>query len=275
MKIGITQRGDACLDLSWVEKLEQMDGAIIISKGFNQQFDKVLINPFLQQKIIYHSTITSLGGTILQPNVPTIQQSYNHLQKIIDCGFQNSHIVVRIDPIIGNDLYNQIENKPSYQNINSYFDMLIEFIKDCYQNLGIRRFRYSFLDLYKHVVDRLNNANFNVPQFAMTFDQMKQWKNRLLDLEIKYRNNELYTNNGTLKFDTNIHFESCAQQFVPQHHKTGCISKLDFKILGLDENLCTGSSNQRKLCLCPCCKTELLNNRTRCEHKCLYCYWKD
>ena len=47
------------------------------------------------------------------------------------------------------------------------------------------------------------------------------------------------------------------------------------EILGLDENLCTGSSNQRKLCLCPCCKTELLNNRTRCEHKCLYCYWKD
>lgn len=44
MKIGITERGDASIDFSWVNKIKNVDGAIIISKGFNDKFKNELIS---------------------------------------------------------------------------------------------------------------------------------------------------------------------------------------------------------------------------------------
>lgn len=42
---------------------------------------------------------------------------------------------------------------------------------------------------------------------------------------------------------------------------------------GLDFEL-SGSSYQRKGCLCPSNKYELLKNKKQCPHGCLYCYWR-
>lgn len=36
LKIGVTERGDAGLDLSWVQKMDKMDGAILITKDVSQ-----------------------------------------------------------------------------------------------------------------------------------------------------------------------------------------------------------------------------------------------
>ena len=55
-----------------------------------------------------------------------------------------------------------------------------------------------------------------------------------------------------------MHFESCAEENVPSHHRIGCISKRDLDILGLELDEDCGKSNQRRLCLCLGCKTELL-----------------
>lgn len=66
-------------------------------------------------------------------------------------------------------------------------------------------------------------------------------------------------------------FESCAEN---TRYKLGCISEKDLKIL--DVNIDTISGDwQRKYCLCLGNKKELLSNKKRCRHKCLYCYWRD
>ncbi len=69
MKIGITERGDASIDYNWVNKLNTVDGAIIITKNLTDKF------------------------------IDTILEQLNQLKKLVDLGFNPNHIVLRVDPI--------------------------------------------------------------------------------------------------------------------------------------------------------------------------------
>lgn len=54
-KIGITEAGDAGLDLSWLDKLDAVDGAIVITKCVSPDFyDAVLSN---KDKLIVYVTV--------------------------------------------------------------------------------------------------------------------------------------------------------------------------------------------------------------------------
>ena len=62
-KIGATDGGDAGLDLSWVDKLNTVDGAIVITKNLTQGFrDAVLSN---KDKLIIHATTTGYGAMLV------------------------------------------------------------------------------------------------------------------------------------------------------------------------------------------------------------------
>lgn len=53
-KIGVTEAGDAGLDVSWQEKLGTVDGAVVITKCVSPAFYKaVLAN---KDKLIVHSS---------------------------------------------------------------------------------------------------------------------------------------------------------------------------------------------------------------------------
>jgi hypothetical protein len=108
--------------------------------------------------------------------------------------------------------------------------------------------------MYPHVKKRLINAEMNLPY--QTFCCPDYMKNDALKLLKEYE--DMYE------------FESCAEN-TP--HQLGCISQKDFDILGIKEEAVPGGF-QRKGCLCVASKTELLNNKKKCFHGCLYCYWK-
>lgn len=67
-KIGITEAGDAGVDLSWVDKMGSVDGAVLITKCISPNFVDAAMK--FKDKIIVHATITGYGGTILEPLVP-------------------------------------------------------------------------------------------------------------------------------------------------------------------------------------------------------------
>lgn len=46
LRIGITERGDAGLDLSWAHRLSAMDGAILITKNLNDRFRQALLDEY-------------------------------------------------------------------------------------------------------------------------------------------------------------------------------------------------------------------------------------
>jgi len=251
MKIGITDLGEPCFDTSWIDKVGSVDGLVLVSKGHSELFHSKLLE--LKDKTVWHCTVTGLGGTKIEPGVVDPMSSLAEVKKVIDAGFYASNVVIRIDPIIGEILYSQLSMPMSYYD-------LVESIIDKAYSFGVKRFRYSYLDLYAHARKRFEDNGFTVPKYALSFKEMEDWatlfKRKEDDLE-------------------GIKFMSCAETFVPEHHKIGCVSVEDFKLLGLDPFSCSnGLLGQRKTCLCCSNKTELLRMTAPCRHGCLYCFIK-
>lgn len=233
IKVGITERGDAGLDFSWVKKL--LDANIIITKNLNDTIIQHLIDN--KEKIILHITCTGYGGTVIEPNVPTISYTYNQFYKLIDKGFPSKQIVLRVDPIV-----------PTTKGI-SLANQVMGIFAD-----RIQRVRFSFLDQYPHVKNRFEIADIKQPFFGFTapHEMMKEALNMLELWEPYYQ------------------IESCAEI---NKYQLGCISQKDFDILGIKEEVIPVGF-QRKGCMCIAGKTELLTNKKKCPHGCLYCYWK-
>ena len=117
LDVGITERGDPALDLSWKEPVLKGLPSILITK------DPLALSKEItsDMNIIVHCTITGYGGTKLEPNVPVPEMSIKGLLRIIDIiGIER--VVLRIDPIILYDmgairkdvtqhLSNEIKNK--------------------------------------------------------------------------------------------------------------------------------------------------------------------
>ena len=146
MKIGITERGDPARDLSWTNTVRNCDGAIIITKAITNALAKNLLQ--LNQEgfpVILHATCTGYGGTILEPHVPNYAAQLTSIVHMIQHGFPQDHIILRIDPII-----------PTSEDVDTATKVLdaaasMNIIPGC-------RVRISILDEYRHVKARLAAA---------------------------------------------------------------------------------------------------------------------
>ena len=239
-KIGVTERGDAAVHLSeWIGKISRMNAVIAITKGITSELSECLLRPGIKEKTILHATITGYGGTMLEPGAPTLAESYARISEFIRNGFPAKQIVLRIDPII-----------PTNKGL-----ALVESILRMFQDTGITRVRFSFLQYYKHAEAHFKTAGMYWPIIT---DEMKV---RCFLLFAHFAH--IYT------------FRSCAGAipFKWSHisKQTGCVSDEDINILGLTAQL-QGSSRQRPACLCCSAKTELLTHRKPCKHGCKYCY---
>lgn len=248
MKIGITERGDAGINLSWKEKLNKVDGAVLITKNITDKFIKTVLSS--TKPLIIHCTCTGWGHSELEPNVPEFKTQLNQLQKLINAGFPAEKCVLRIDPIF-----------PTISGINRVKSVIDTFLE---MNTGITRIRISIVDEYKHVRERyakhgwkpIYNGNFsaNTEQNMMVAELIKQYPQ--------------------------IMFETCAEDqliaFCPNIKAIGCISEYDLRLMQIpyDPNM-TKNPQNRYGCHCLSCKTELLTDKHPCPNGCVYCFWKN
>lgn len=239
--IGITETSDPAFHLEIFERL--YDANIIVTKNLTDKLiDKLLEN---SNKCILHHTVTGMGGSKVEPFVPTVEQSVKKLKKLINGGFPVNQIVLRIDPII-----------PTEKGIDTALNVIASF-----SGLGIERLRLSFLDMYKHVKDRFNNQNIKLPYETFHADK-----------DIRYKAFDTLETHAYL-FGYQI-IQLCGE---PDFATTPCISQMDIDILGLTDKIkLEGSKEQRSTCGCPGNKKELIvgGKPHQCEHKCLYCFWK-
>ncbi len=255
MTIGITERGDAGIDMSWTNKIHKVDGVILITKNITDAFAKKVIALHKNNyKIIVHCTCTGWGNSYMEPNVPSFETQIKNLDNLIKNGFPISQIVLRIDPIF-----------PTAEGLQRVYNVLNEAHNAPHLNkLQNVRIRISIYDEYAHIRKRLQNNGLNniyngalfAPDYLMTFTRHKLKKFA-----------ETY----------NIRYECCAEPKLSDDifDHCGCISNKDLSILGLDNVPETDINKQNRYgCLCLSCKKELLTNRQQCPHKCLYCYWK-
>ena len=252
-KIGTTEAGDAGLDLSWEERLSEVDAAVIITKQITKGFhDAALRNA---DRVIVHATVTGYGGSILEPNVPTLKDEYNAVNRLVEDGFPKEKVVIRIDPII-----------PTETGIQTAETVFLNFMDS-----GFSRFRISLIDMYPHVRSRFKKAGVKLPygndSFSPTVFHVEDVDKMLITVRSYWTKTKKRT-------DSELRIEACAEPDLKNVIHCGCISDYDLDLFGLyDENSdCAGF--QRKYCMCYSGKTELLKNKKRCGHQCLYCYWK-
>lgn len=249
-KIGTTEHGDAGIDLSWVNRLDKVDGAIVITKRVSSGFhDAVLSN---KDKLIVHATITGYGGTVLEPNVPSINDGFNAVMALVQAGFPKEKVVIRVDPII-----------PTTKGIRRAAVVIKMFM-----DVGFARFRISIIDMYPHVRERFKQAGLPLPYGEFGFSPSKE--------QVQEVDKMLKAASEYCQFPDMLRIESCAEPGLTSAIKCGCVSEYDLNLLGLSEDGEADSVGyQRQNCLCYSGKTELLKGKSRCGHKCLYCFWKE
>ena len=256
-KIGATDGGDAGIDLSWVDKLSKVDGAVVIAKCVAPDFyDAVIAN---KDKLVVHATCTGYGGSVLEPNVPSPHEQFQAVMALVKDGrFPKEKVTIRVDPII-----------PTTKGIKT-----AEGVIKMFMNVGFSRFRVSIIDMYPHVRERFKQAGLPLifgesgfspskAQVSAVDEMLKNvseyWKS-LIDREL---------------FADVLRIESCAEPGLTNVIPCGCVSDYDLKLLGLTEDSAANNVGyQRPTCLCYSGKTELLKSNNRCKHGCLYCFWK-
>lgn len=248
MKIGITERGDAGINLAWVSKVNTVDGMILITKNLTEMFCSQVLNLYNKgYKIIVHCTCTGYGHSELEPNVPDYKTQLNSLKNLIDRGFPADHCVLRIDPIF-----------PSEKGLNRVREVLNHFIS---LNTGVTRIRISLVDEYKHVKERYRQRGWN-PLYGNNFGPSFQQMKMVADLLNKY----------------NFTYETCTEaglaRLLFNSEMTGCISDKDLRIMQLPEVIMSENPQNRNGCHCLSCKTELLTERKPCPNGCVYCFWR-
>lgn len=230
IKVGVTERGDPGLDFSWYEKRKNYDGLILITKKLSDEF----IEKAKNTNCIVHATITGLGGSVYEPNVPDSEESIYYFNRLCDV-ISSKRVVLRIDPII--------PTKECVERaLNIYRDLHTE---QTYKT----RVRVSFLDNYSHVKQRFIKAgleplpyNFHAP------------------LELRKEILKLFPD-----------AEVCGE---PGIKSIGCVSEKDLEILGVEMPKNAVKGFQRTECNCLSIKKEIFTKRKQCPNKCLYCYWK-
>lgn len=237
--IGMTETNDPAFNLDIFDKL--YIGNIIITKRLTDKLiDKLIEN---KDKIILHLTCTGLGSSKVEPLVPTMEHTYNKFKQLIEKGFPVKQVVLRIDPVI-----------PTDKGINTAKNVLEKF-----KNSGIKRIRFSIIDMYKHVKERFNKAGF--PISFETFHAPYKVRKRVYDMFKDFGENN------------NFDIEVCAE---PGFNSIPCLSQKDIDILGLsDKIILVGSAEQRQNCNCPSNKRQLIEYKAnKCANNCTYCYMK-
>lgn len=240
-RIGVTESSEVAFHLEAFDEL--YDGNIIITKRLTDALIEKLIEH--QNKIILHLTVTGMGQSRIEPFVPKTEETYKKLLELLEKGFPISHVVLRVDPIV-----------PTEKGIETALGVITAF-----SGLGIKRLRFSFLDNYKHVKKRFKEEGIKElygGEFHAPLELRKEYAAKI---------EEVAHDGG---------FESVEACGEPGIESISCLSQRDIDILGLtDKIILEGSAEQRDSCGCPANKTEILKVKPhRCEHNCLYCYWR-
>lgn len=246
---GITETYDPCFVANWETRL--LEANVIISKELSDEMiEKLLI---VQDRVIFHHTVTGQGGSVLEPNVKDTQHEFNQFVKLFERGFDITHYVLRIDPMI-------MINPDSMTRIFTVLTLWRDFVRT--HNLPKLRVRVSIIDLYEHSIKRMQSAgvelawtSFTAPQIV--FDKAAEILQEYFDVFI---------------------FECCAEQKFKNNfiERCGCVSFKDLEILKLDKSeYGAPTSKQRQSCMCLAKKQILGVKPGRCQHQCLYCFWYD
>jgi len=193
-------------------------------------------------QVYVHLTITGLGGSLLEPNIPAWKTVSNMVPNLADMVKGAQRITWRFDPLIEVETENGIlGNFPLFSNIAGTIG-----------RYGITTCRTSWVEPYKKVTRRLEKKNIRL---RILSSAERQAQARELEAQAK-------------TFAMALSY--CAMAGFP---RSRCIDGELFSRLHPDGLPCSGkrARGQRRLCGC----TESLDigwYSQKCGNGCLYCY---
>lgn len=223
---------------------------------WSKDFSNVVKNPgYLDDyNLIFNYSINGYSK-VLEPNVPEYIQSIKNLENMLK-KYRPEQIRPRFDPII---LSVTGENSPTIDKIGQA--RLIQFEKMCkdLNSLGIDNVTYSFIDLYGHVVKKLNNINFK--HIELNDDLKIKFSEKMVEIADKY----------------NINLYSCATpllESVNGINKSHCIdgNLVESLFPNKDKVSKAKDPGQKKRIGCECTKSIDIGGYLPCKHQCVYCY---
>jgi hypothetical protein len=260
LRIGFTERGDGGLDLSWFDRLSEVDGAIIVTKNLtSRKTRQTIIEASKTKPIIVHAGCTGMGSSVVEPCVPHPTKQLDAIEALVNEGFPAENIVLRIDPII-----------PTDTCVHAAGSVIAGAIQRGI--LPKARLRVSVIDNYQHVIQRFRSAGL-APLYGGAFQASSDELTLVADMLAHY----LPRIGGVAYACAEPILTTLCQQRGVNLVAQGCLSMQDLELMGIDTCRAPTSVNgqQRHGCLCLRCKYELLRNPKRpCQHGCLYCYWR-
>ena len=159
--IGITEASEIAFNLDVFEHL--YDGNIIITKRLTNALIDKLVE--YKDKIILHLTVTGYGSSVLEPFVPKMEVTRKKFGELLGKGFPIEHCVLRIDPCI-----------PTKKGMEKMLAVVRLF-----SDTGIKRVRFSVLDMYEHVKKRFKENGLPLPYetFHAPLEERKKMYERI------------------------------------------------------------------------------------------------
>ena len=190
-------------------------------------------------------TITGLGGTALEPQVPTKDEVFRQLPGIIDFLGSPKRLAIRYDPLI--DVIYQ--SKTRISNIDTD---LFEDVLNRVHVLGIKRVIVSYVTVYQKVKKRLAQNGLRIIEHPIE-EIVDFIKNEMMP-RAESRGMELST---------------CV---LPNLTAKGCIDGTALRELHPLKKPCSLAKDRSQRENCHCTKSVDIGQWFACYHNCLYCY---
>lgn len=189
-----------------------------------------------------HFTITGMGGTILEPNVPPWREMTSLLGDLVEFVRNPARIRIRFDPIV----HLRLADGTTFCNLDDFDSIAAEV-----QRHGIADFSISWMDAYKKVVSRLRKHD--VADIPISNDEYKNELNLIKGKASQY----------------SIRLHGCC---VPGMPVSRCIDGELLSRLHPDKLPCSTGKAKGQRAACGCTESFDIGWYNPCPHGCLYCY---
>ena len=230
---------------------ESVHTVVLWSKNFTNLIkNKSSLSSVLTKydQLYLHFTITGLGGTFIEKDVPGPFEAISQLESLIKIAGKPERITVRFDPVV----YWK-EGKKTKTNADFFQKLAPEL-----SVRGIRHVRFSFAQWYSKAKKRSSKYGFSF--FDPTPEEKKN-KTRIL---------------ARIAKSQNLSLNSCSQNFltsIPGVRPSACIDGAYLQALHPHREPVSVKKDRSQRAECRCTESVDIGSYTQfCPHSCFYCY---
>lgn len=195
-----------------------------------------------QYPLYIHFTITGMGGTRFEPNVPPRQEMTELLGPLLDYVGDPERIRIRFDPIV----HLRLPDGSVFCNLENFDPIAAEA-----REHSIRDFSISWMDAYRKVVSRLRKHE--IADAPVSSDR---WRTEMDWL-------------GSKAAEHSIRLHGCCVPGMPESH---CIDGDLLTRLHPEKLPCSTKKAKGQRATCGCTESFDVGWYNPCPHGCLYCY---